>query len=414
LRHRGRLRRAGAVAAALVAASAVLAACSSPPAKKTTTTPTPASAGPVWLCRPGLANDPCMASLTTTVAPGPSPTSSTTVQTAAPAAAPAIDCFYVYPTVSAQTTTNANLHIDPAETAVAQAQASPFAPDCRIFAPMYQQFTLSALLGSSGLGAVNATSLNLAYRGVLAAWKYYLANDNDGRGVVFIGHSQGSSMLIRLLRSEVDPNPAERRLLVSAVLLGGNVEVPVGRTVGGSFQNIPACDSTTATGCVVAYSSFNQTPPANSLFGRPGAGVSLLSGQPSGPSSAYQVLCVNPASLSAPTSPGPLDPRFPTKTSAVPAGAAQGAATKVAATPWVTYPGLYTAQCEDKDGASWLQINDVAPSGDTRPVVNTSLLGPTWGLHLDDVNLALGNLVTLVHDQGTAFASQAIGGGIGS
>jgi hypothetical protein len=398
----------------VVAASAVLAACSSPPAKKSTTTTRPASAGPVWLCRPGLANDPCTASLTTTVAPGPSPTSSTTVQTAAPAAPPAIDCFYVYPTVSAQTTTNANLHIDPAETQVAQAQASPFAPDCRIFAPMYQQFTLSALLGSSGIGAVNATSLNLAYGGVLAAWKYYLAHDNDGRGVVFIGHSQGASMLIRLLRSQVDPNPAERRLLVSAILLGGNVEVPTGQTVGGSFQHIPACNSTTATGCVTAYSSFDQSPPTNSLFARAGAGVSLLSGQPPGPSSSYQVLCVNPTSLSAPTTPGALDPLFPTKTTAVPTGSGQSAATKVDATPWVTYPNLYTAQCEDKNGASWLQVNDVAPSGDTRPVVNTSLLGPTWGLHLEDVNLALGNLVTLVHDEGTAFVAQSIGSGIAS
>jgi hypothetical protein len=35
----------------------------------------------------------------------------------------------------------------------------------------------------------------------------------------------------------------------------------------------------------------------------------------------------------------------------------------------------------------------------------TQSLGPTWGLHLDDVNLALGNLVSLVKSQAKAYAS---------
>ncbi len=286
MRRRGGVGAAGAfVAAAAVAASSLLAACTSSPAGTTGTraTTAPAASGPVWLCRPGLANDPCTANLAATVEPGPSPISSTTVQPNPPPTTPAIDCFYVYPTVSTQATTNANLHIDPAERLVAEAQASPFTPHCRIFAPMYRQLTVGALEGTSGVARANASSVALAYSDVLAAWQYYLAHDNAGRGVVFIGHSQGSSMLIRLLRSQVDPSPAERRLLVSAIILGGNVEVPVGQGVGGSFQNIPACNSTSATGCVVAYSSFSQTPPANSLFARAGTGVSLVSGQPPGP-----------------------------------------------------------------------------------------------------------------------------------
>jgi hypothetical protein len=45
--------------------------------------------------------------------------------------------------------------------------------------------------------------------------------------------------------------------------------------------------------------------------------------------------------------------------------------------------------------------------------VVSAVLGPTWGLHLVDVNLALGNLVTLVGEQGIAFAAKSIGSGIG-
>ncbi|HWE56034.1 MAG TPA: hypothetical protein VG435_11000, partial [Acidimicrobiales bacterium] len=107
------------VIAALVTASSLLAACSSS-GNQTTETTAPASQGPVWLCRPGLAANPCTAELATTVAPGPHPTSSTTVQAAAPATNPAIDCFYVYPTVSTQASTNADLRIEPAETVMAE------------------------------------------------------------------------------------------------------------------------------------------------------------------------------------------------------------------------------------------------------------------------------------------------------
>jgi len=40
--------------------------------------------------------------------------------------------------------------------------------------------------------------------------------------------------------------------------------------------------------------------------------------------------------------------------------------------------------------------------GDTRGVV-TQTLGPTWGLHLVDVNISLGNLVSLVGDEGRPY-----------
>ena len=46
--------------------------------------------------------------------------------------------------------------------------------------------------------ADNANAL-IAYRGVLSAFRDYLAHYNDGRGIVFIGHSQGASILIKLL-----------------------------------------------------------------------------------------------------------------------------------------------------------------------------------------------------------------------
>src|SRR5581483_11595822 len=93
------------------------------------------------------------------------------------------------------------------------------------------------------------------------------------------------------------------------------------------------------TGCVIAYSSFSQPPPSDSLFGRPGAGVSLQSGQTA--SAGQQVVCTNPAALGS-RSAHPLTPYFVSSSGTVPS--------------WVTYPGLYTGQCESRGGATWLQV----------------------------------------------------------
>ncbi len=292
----------------------------------------------------------------------------------------------------------ANLHIDPAEISVAEAQASRFSQVCRVYAPMYPQLTLHAIVAT---GRVTAADVLKAYSGVARAWDDYLAHYNDGRGVVVIGHSQGSAMLIALLRRQVDDDPPVRRLLVSAIIAGGNVTVPIGRGVGGSFDNIPACSSEKQTGCVIAYSSFDEQPPADSLFGRPGQGVSSLAPGSGLPASKLQVLCVDPASLSGGSA--PLDPYFPSVSIAAGLGAQSAGAPKVP-TPWVTEPGLYSGQCLYREGASWLQVSAPVDPADKRSIVRQTL-GPTWGLHLVDINIVLGNLVAVVGDEGAAYTS---------
>jgi hypothetical protein len=258
-------------------------------ASSTTETGTAGASGTVWLCRPGLAADPCTANLTAMVVHADG---KKIIQRAIPAENPPIDCFYVYLTVSGQTTENANLHIEPEEIAVAISQASRFSQVCKVYAPMYPQLTLSAI-GVRGK-KIGPHAAAIAYLGLLASWKDYLAHDNHGRGVVLIGHSQGAALPIPLIRHEIDPNLSERHLLVSALLMGGNVTVPTGKSVGGDFKNIPACQSIDQTSCEVAYSSFDTTPPINSLFGRAGTSLSAQSGVETTPAGNLQVLCTNP------------------------------------------------------------------------------------------------------------------------
>jgi hypothetical protein len=335
----------------------------------------------VWLCRPGLSPDPCTPSLTTTRLTPSGQRLGVDQVKATPN--PNVDCFYVYPTVSDQKTPLANLQIDPEERSVALYQVARYSQYCRVFAPMYRQLTLAGIGGQ-----VSAADAAVAYGDVRDAWLTYLKDFNHGRGVVLIGHSQGSFVLRQLIASEIDPKPAVRKRLVSAVLLGGNVTVPAGQSVGGDFQHVPACRSRTQVGCVVAFSTFDQPPPPNTKFGHTGT-------------PGREVLCTNPAALSGGS--GSLDPIFPTEPFAPGTTIATGirllGPSPVASTPWVEVPGSYTASCSSTGGANVLEIAPVGGAPTLHPSPD-----PSWGLHLVDANIALGNLVALVHTEATAYA----------
>lgn len=353
-----------------------------------------ANAETVWLCKPGLASNPCLSSEETTVELS---NGQSFVEHAKPASKPPIDCFYVYPTVSSQLGPNANEEIGAEELAIAESQASRFSQVCNVYAPIYPQLTIPAI---NTPGAVTPEDSAKAYVGVLKGFEEYLARFNKGRGFELIGHSQGSAMLEQLISEQIDPNPALRKHLVGAEILGGQVIVPEGHVVGGTFKNVPACGFVAQLGCVVGYSSFLKEPPNPSNFGRPG---SLLGGGV--PSVEHpQVLCVNPTLLVQGPHAGPALSYYPTLNAY--GGKFPGLLGPVvqapkASTPWVATPGEYSAQCEARNGASWLQLN-LNDEGDSRERI-LETLGPLWGTHLVDVNVALGNLVGIVGAQSIAY-----------
>lgn len=328
----------------------------------------PAAQRTVWLCQPGKADNPCLGGARTEVRRADGTTS---VVRDTRRGRPPVDCFYVYPTVSGQQTLNANREIEDAQRGVAGFQASGFSHRCRIWAPMYRQVTVKGLYG----GGFTAKRLRIAYRDVLAAWRDYLRNHNRGRGVVLLGHSQGTGMLTRLVREQIDPNPAQRRRLVSALLIGGSVSVRKGSDRGGDFKRVPACRAATQTGCVIAYNTYLTPPTEGGIFGRPGL-LNNARGQ------EVEVLCTNPAALAGGSGPllfeQPGGPGF------------------------VRNAGLYEGRCREGNGYHWLQATDVAAATDTRPRLAESL-GPAWGLHLFDVNIALGNLEQVVGRQSAAW-----------
>jgi hypothetical protein len=359
-----------------------------------------------WLCRPRRAGRPgdhagkdaCDVDLTTTIvaADGRLTQETWSANPQAP-----VDCFYVYPTVSTDPTPNSDMTADAAERNVIHQQFARFASKCRLYAPLYRQVTLAGLRRQMA-GGRPVLDRGLGYDDVRDAWNYYLEHDNNGRGFVLIGHSQGSFILAELIRREIDGKPVQSRL-VSAILLGTTLAVPRGKDVGGAFLHVPLCRAASQSGCVVTFASFRSTvpPPADTLFGKV-------------TESNMVAACTNPAALGGGS--GALHAYLSTTGRTIVGTSPPKpwvTPERPIATPWVSVPGLLSAKCTANEHATYLEVSVLSHPSDPRADDITGDLSANgqvlanWGLHLIDVNLAMGNLVDLVGQQAHAYAARA-------
>lgn len=351
-----------------------------------------------WLCRPGRKGDACDVDLTATVvaADGTLTREPFTPNPKAP-----IDCFYVYPTVSTDTGEFSDMTADPAETNVILQQFARFASKCRAFAPMYRQLTLAGLRQrlASG-GGPSVFEKGVWFDDVREAWRSYLQRDNQGRGVLLVGHSQGAYILTELLRQEIDGKPIQKQL-VAAYILGATFPVAKGQDAGGALKHIPLCRKAGQVGCVINFSAFRSTvpPPANTLFGK--AADAAQSGS-----------CTNPAALSGGSAPLHAYLSATGHNIVVRSAVQPWASGKTVDTPFVSVPGLLTAECKTNEHATYLEVTVKGDPADPRVDDITGDLGApgkalaNWGLHLVDVNLVMGNLLTEVEHQTKAYLAR--------
>ncbi|RJO75614.1 DUF3089 domain-containing protein [Nocardia panacis] len=379
-----------------------------------------------WLCRPGLSDNPCgqdeRGALGEAGARYPDggrvPLDIGTVVDGAlrdvdPGSSgkvPDIDCFYAYPTVDTvpNPVVGDRPQVRDEELAVLLAQVGPLLDRCRMFAPLYRQDTLpqlaqQVLTGSEGYSGTG-------FDDVRRAWEQYWAHDNIGangrRGVIVLGHSQGSVALEQLLREEVDGHPEVQRQLVAAVLPGGKVRVPDDRAAGGgedpaaTFQHLPLCApaAPVPVGCVIAYSAYSASAAA------PGPNSLAWSSAP-----GHRIACVDPAAILGGANER-LSAVLPTRNllrgnDIAPAGSLSFImrAYRLPGLPtgFARYRGALTGSCRYAAGAqgssSWLAVG-----GPVEAVLGTSGEGDL-GLHVADYSVALGNLVELLDAQSAAW-----------
>jgi hypothetical protein len=195
-----------------------------------------------------------------------------------------------------------------------------------------------------------------------------------------------------LLAREIEGRPEAKRML-SALLLGFNIEVPQGKTVGGTFRETPLCTRPGQTGCVVTYVTFRASnpPPAGALFGR-SARLGMT------------VACTNPARLTGGSA--KLDSYWyagpsATGTQSDIVWSSQGAPP----TPFLRTEGLVSGACVNRGNVGYLAVTVNADPADARTdripgdVSIGGSVQPGWGLHLIDMNVAMGDLIRLVEAQ---------------
>ena len=323
-----------------------------------------------WICRPGVDDGTCSANLDALrIEVGGA-------RSAAPHVvpkAPPIDCFYVYPTASLDATLFSDLVPDEAEKRVVHGQAARLTARCRLFVPVYHQFTLPALRWSM-VHPEMKVDFDIPYRDVRDAWLHYLEYDNHGRGVVLVGHSQGAEILRRLIAEEVDGKPAQKLLV--AAYLAGNFNLD-----SATFRNIKPCGRPDQTGCLVAWQSYLDTQEGPRFFGN---------AKPSN-----TPICVNPAAVSGGrvalesyfSKPGFAPPSDP---------------------PYVELHGQLTAECvADAQGAVLrVRIEPGPAAALLKSVIDQYSQRPGWGAHGLDISLVQGNMIDLIGDQTTAWLAR--------
>jgi MFS family permease len=344
----------------------------------------------LWLCRPDIVDDRCDTadlSMTEVRADG-----STVAVDISPNPDAEVDCFYVYHTVDHNPEAgNTETLVPHPEEVIAAAfrNGAHYRGVCRMFAPLYHQMTIGTY-SEFRMQWWDTEYFERAYDDVAEAFDYYMSNHNQGRGLVLIGHSQGSHVLTRLLQERFDDDEALRTQLVSAILVGHGaaVHVPVGERVGGRFENIPLCASATETGCVIAFDA------------NPAGGGSIWESALTVPSGMVRA-CVNPSSFD--DGPGTLAsliyPRIYDTLIAFPDGID---------TEWVRYPDIYTSSCSENTApqAHVLEIDLSSEYAGDVPITPQELqtaLVEVWGcnpnLHCVEYFLANTDLVRIVEQQ---------------
>ena len=246
----------------------------------------------------------------------------------------------------------------PLNPAVLMGQASVFNGCCRIYAPRYRQATLP------GLG--DPAAVDQAYQDIVAAFRLFVAEHNDGRPFILASHSQGTIHAVQLLQREIMGTPLQDRLVVAYL---------IGSYVPDAFPDIgmPICDAVDQTGCVIGWNASKIGSAAarvvindktywwNGAFRSadqpPSVCVNPLTWR-SGSADAPAPAALNPGSMPLPAAPWP-----------------EGATTMPALTP-----GMTGARCHD--GMLEVALPDDAPEayGD----ILTRLAG---SYHLNDFGL---------------------------
>ena len=168
-----------------------------------------------------------------------------------------VDVFYVYPTIYvAETPPNMDIS-DPELRANANglltAQAGVYSPYANLFAPFYRQQSAASQSmepNNGGKDAFADPTFQTGYKDAERAFDYYIEHLNPDRPFILASHSQGSMVVIELLRNRFQDPELQKRLIAA---------YPIGYTVKHSdlkkYPWMKQAQGETDTGVIITYNT---------------------------------------------------------------------------------------------------------------------------------------------------------------
>lgn len=181
----------------------------------------------------------------------------------------AVDIFYVYPTVNSEPLSNkkevpsyTDIHNPLVRKAASKNQSynkSVYAAgEFNFFAPYYRQMTTKVFAMSK---KERKRRSHLSMHDVKEAFQYYMAHFNNGRPFVLLGHSQGSQMLLELIKRGMDDKQFAQ--MVAAYLIGFEITE---KDLQKYPNRLKPAKGETDRGVIISYNSVTSLDGASPLF----------------------------------------------------------------------------------------------------------------------------------------------------
>ncbi len=164
-----------------------------------------------------------------------------------------IDVFMVCTTVDSRSSHNAfdlNEKLKARFVSALDAEKGLYDETARVYAPYYRQMSINAY--KLPTAAFNEAR-QIAYRDVADAFRWYLDHENNGRGLILAGFSQGADLVLELLKEFYGGDELEavklRANLVAAYAIGWRVTA----SMTDEYPQIVPASGESDTGCVISY-----------------------------------------------------------------------------------------------------------------------------------------------------------------
>lgn len=164
-----------------------------------------------------------------------------------------VDVFLICPTVDTRSETNSfdlNDKLKGKFIYALDLERGIFDETGRLFSPYYRQMSINAYTLPE-IERVKAREI--AYADVSAAFRWYLDNENDGRGIILAGFSQGGELCLELLKEYYGGDSAEAQALRERLIAVYSIGWMVTEEMTSSWPQIVPAAGETDTGTVICF-----------------------------------------------------------------------------------------------------------------------------------------------------------------